>query len=108
VQLLAQAIEVRELSERILSLAYYAHDKFRRGHIHFGNTHAKTIEDFKAVSMNAMHSRMKITDAFYSNLKSDEIQERIGSLGKGNQQGGNAEVVDVLKEFLVWKKSGCG
>ncbi len=38
--------------------------KFRHGHIHYGVARAKTIENFKAVSMNVLHSSMEITDQF--------------------------------------------
>jgi hypothetical protein len=73
--------------------------------IHYGSAHAKTIEDYKAVSMNMIHSSMKITDEFYSNLYDGEIQNRIGSLGKEKQlNNNNQEAVNLFKEFLAWKQ----
>ena len=88
-----------------VGLPYHSPNKFRHGHIHYGSAHAKTIEDYKAVSMNVMHSSMKITDEFYSNLNDGEVQNRIGSLGndkRTNQEGQAA--IDLFKEFLAWKQ----
>jgi hypothetical protein len=54
--------------------------------------------------MNAMHSSMKITDEFYSNLNDDEVQNRINSLGKEIQPGNETrEILDLFKEFLAWE-----
>jgi hypothetical protein len=68
--------------------------------------HAKDIEDFKAISMNVMHSSMKITDEFYSNLNDSKAQNRINSLEKDIYlDNENQEAVNLLKVFLVWKQS---
>ncbi len=67
---------------------------------------AKTIEDYKAVSMNVMHSSMKITDEFYSNLNDNEVQKRIDLLNKGNDsKEQHEEILDLLNQFLSWKKN---
>jgi len=89
-----------------VGLRYHSPHKFRHGHIHYGSAHAKTIEDYKAVSMNVMHSSMKITDEFYSNLNDGEVQNRIGSLGKGVQiKNDNEEAERLFKEFLTWTQN---
>jgi len=86
-------------------LPYHSPHKFRHGHIHYGSAHAKTIEDFKAVSMNAMHSSMKITDEFYSNLSDGEVQSRISSLGEDLKiDKDNQETEQLIREFLMWKE----
>ncbi len=87
-----------------VGLRYHSPHKFRHGHIHYGSALAKTIEDYKAVSMNVMHSSMKITDEFYSNLNDGEVQNRISSLGKDVllDQGDEA-TLDLFKEFLEWR-----
>jgi hypothetical protein len=75
------------------------------GHIHYGLERAKTMADFKAVSMNAMHSSMKITDEFYSNLNDGEVQKRINSLGKDIKIDKNKDdMFELFKEFLIWKQ----
>lgn len=61
-------------------LPYHSPHKFRHGHIHFGMAHSQNIGQYKAVSMNAMHSSMKITDQFYSVLQDDELKNKIGAL----------------------------
>jgi len=89
-----------------VGLRYHSPHKFRHGHIHYGTANARTIEDFKAVSMNAMHSSMKITDEFYSNLNDGEVEKRIASIGKGMlSENDNAEAINLFKEFLVWKQN---
>ena len=56
-----------------------------------------------------MHSNMKITDEFYSNLNAEEIQKRINSLGESNgTEITNQEVTKLLKEFLSWKRNEKG
>lgn len=84
-------------------LLYHSPHKFKHGHIRYGLEHAKNIADFKAVSLNALHSSMEITDEFYSNLNDGEIQNRIGSLGKGNPPNKKEELLELLEEFLAWK-----
>jgi len=67
--------------------------------------YANTIEGFKAVSMNVMHSSMKITDEFYSNLNDGEVQNRISSLGKDKQTNSEDQTaLNLFKEFLAWKQ----
>lgn len=88
-----------------IGLTYHSPHEFRHGHIHYGIKNAKDMADFKAVSMNVMHSNMQITDAIYIRLAEREIKGRIDSLGKGN---GIADIPDssreLLEEFIAWQK----
>lgn len=61
-------------------LPYHSPHKFRHGHIHYGLSRSKNISQYKAVSMNAMHANMDITDQFYSVLQDDELKNKIGAL----------------------------
>ncbi len=63
-------------------LPYHSPHKFRHGHIQFGLSQSKDHADFKAVSMNVMHSSVQITDQFYSNLPESEVSVRITAFGK--------------------------
>ena len=54
--------------------------KFRHGHAVYGLQHARTMADYKAVSMNLMHNDIRITDAIYAVLSKDEVQSRIAAL----------------------------
>lgn len=81
-------------------LPYYSPHKFRHGHIHYGLEHAENIADFKAVSMNAMHSNMEITDTFYSVLQDDEVKQRISNLNKKGKPQDKSEVVKILKDLI--------
>ena len=58
-------------------LPYHSPHKFRHGHIQYGLAHSESIAEYKAVSMNVMHSSMEITDQFYSNLNDGEIQTEL-------------------------------
>jgi integrase len=89
-----------------VGLPYHSPHEFRHGHIHYGIKNAKNMADFKAVSMNVMHSNMQITDAIYSRLADREIKGRIDSLGNGK---GTIEIPDstreLLEEFIAWQTS---
>ena len=51
--------------------------------------------------MNVMHSSMKITDEFYSNLNDDEVRERLALLGKDEQVITEDEKLVILfREFI--------
>ncbi|MCL4465488.1 MAG: hypothetical protein M1389_05575 [Chloroflexi bacterium] len=61
-------------------LPYQSPHKFRHGHAVFALQHARTMADYKAVSMNLMHADISITDGIYAPLASDEVQRRIAEL----------------------------
>lgn len=90
-------------------LPYRSPHKFRHGHIHYGLENAKDLEQFKAVSMNVMHSNMTITDQIYSRLKDDTVNQNIEKLGKSNSKKpsieDNIEQIQEFLEFLHWKKN---
>ena len=88
-------------------LPYHSPHKFRHGHIHFGLNHAESVADFKAVSLNAMHSSMEITDQFYSVLNNSEVKDRIGALGKKNgaDRGNGQDTMKLFKNFLSWMET---
>jgi hypothetical protein len=85
------------------NLPYHSPHKFRHGHIQYGLAHAKTIADFKAVSMNVMHTSMKITDEFYSNLNDGDIKKRISGLTKKVSPEEDDDL-RLINEFIQWKK----
>jgi len=87
------------------NLPYHSPHKFRHGHIHFGLAHAKDIADFKAVSMNAMHSSMDITDQAYSVLNDDEVKNRMGSINQNNSSNNDADLIKKFKRFLEWEST---
>jgi integrase len=84
-------------------LPYHSPHKFRHGHIQYGLAHSQSIADYKAVSMNLMHSSMEITDEIYSNLNDGEIQNRISGLKKKDQTSENSEL-ELFRQFLEWRK----
>ena len=54
--------------------------RFRHGHAVYGLQHARTMADYKAVSMNLIHNDIRITDAIYAVLSKEEVQSRITAL----------------------------
>lgn len=53
---------------------------FRHGHAVFALQHARTMADYKAVSMNLMHGNIQITDQVYAPLASAEVKQRVTGL----------------------------
>ncbi len=96
----------RNLKQWLLKvgLPYHSPHKFRHGHIHWAAQHAKDWADYKAVSLNVMHSSTVVTDQIYSQLKDRDVQTRIEALG--NRPTGNDEDTDLslLQDFLEWRK----
>ena len=66
----------------VAGLPYKSAHKFRHGHAVYGLQHARTMADYKAVSMNLMHHDIEITDSLYAPILSDEVKERIGGLSR--------------------------
>ena len=59
---------------------------FRHGHIHYGLSHAKSIEQAKAISQNVMHGSTAITDKIYSRMNHEEVSSVIAGLGVEESQ----------------------
>ena len=89
-----------------VGLPYHSPHKFRHGHVHYGQAHSKTQEDYKAISQNVMHSTTGITDQFYSNINDEEKKNRIDSMFINNisDEKLNQEYKEFL-EFVAWKKA---
>lgn len=54
--------------------------KFRHGHAVYALQRARTMADYKAVSMNLMHDDIRVTDGIYATLLGDEVRQRIAGL----------------------------
>jgi hypothetical protein len=67
-------------------LPYKSPHKFRHGHAVFALQHARTMADYKAVSMNLMHADISITDGIYAPLAGGEVQRRIAGLTGGCEE----------------------
>ncbi len=69
-------------------------------------TRAETIEDFKAVSMNVLHSSMEITDQFYSNLSDADVKTRIDALRHDDGEiSWETDELEQYRQFLAWRKA---
>ena len=76
---IALAKRLRKLFS-LAGLPYRSPHKFRHGHAVFALQHAKTMADYKAVSMNLMHNDIRVTDSIYAPLARDEVKDRIADL----------------------------
>jgi integrase len=65
--------------------------KFRHGHAVYGLQHARSMADYKAVSMNLMHNDIRVTDAIYAVLSKEEVRSRIATLSSPRQGGGEGD-----------------
>lgn len=92
---------LRAWLERV-GLSYHSPHEFRHGHIHFGVKHAKDMADLKAVSLNAMHSSITITDRVYSRLEGSDVKKRIQTLGEDGDS--EDEIIQEFREFLKQRK----
>lgn len=63
--------------------SYRSPHKFRHGHAVVALQHAATMADYKAVSMNLMHSDIRVTDGIYAPLAGSEVRDRIRGLMGG-------------------------
>ncbi len=61
-------------------LPYKSPHKFRHGHAVYALQHARTMADYKAISMNLMHADIRVTDGIYAPLVSEEVKQRIAGL----------------------------
>ena len=62
---------------------------------------------FKAVSKNVMDSNLQITDKVYSNLKANELRNKIQALGESvENEAGEKEVIELLEMAAkIFKKN---
>ena len=60
---------------------YHKPHNFRHGHAVFSLKTAKTISDLKAISLNLMHSDIKVTDSVYAVLSNLDVKDIINNLG---------------------------
>lgn len=83
-------------------LPYHSPHKFRHGHIQYGNALATNISQWKAVSQNAMHTSMKITDATYSNLQDKQVKSIISGLNKSENPTNDTQAkIQEIKRLLA-------
>ena len=88
-----------------VGLPYHSPHKFRHGHVHYGQAHSKTQEDYKLISQNVMHSTTGITDLFYSNIDDDLKKNKIDSMFEKVQNTKTTdEDFEEFTKFLEWKR----
>lgn len=84
----------------LASLPYRSAHKFRHGHAVYGLLHARTPADFKAISMNLMHSSTRITDEIYSFLSDGEVRQHILGLNSNPIASQNTELEALIRKSI--------
>jgi integrase len=81
------------------NLPYKSPHKFRHGHAVYALQHAKTMADYKAVSMNLMHEDIRVTDGIYAPLISDEVKQRVTQLTgqTGLRSAANGDLAELIR-----------
>ena len=74
--------------------------KFRHGHALYGLNRSRDMSDYKAVSMNLMHSDIGITDSVYAVLSDQAMQDRIARLGIDSVEDTTGEIASIVAEVL--------
>jgi len=76
---IAVARRMRKLF-KAADLDYKSPHKFRHGHAVYGLQRARTMADYKAVSMNLMHSDIRVLGGIYARLATEGVRERITAM----------------------------
>lgn len=97
---LALAKRLHHLFE-VAGVPYQSPHKFRHGHAVYALQHAKTMADYKAVSMNLMHEDIRVTDGIYAPLAGNEVQQRIAGLTHSTPTVPTASVVNADLAALI-------
>lgn len=66
----------------LADIEYKSPHAFRHGHVHWGLSHAKSMEQVKAISQNVMHNSTAITDEIYSRMNYTGMSKTIAGLGE--------------------------
>lgn len=72
---------------------YKSPHKARYGHIHLCMSKAKTMEERKAVSVNAMHGSLAITDEVYMRMGSDQVSDIYSGFDFDEKENTNNEEI---------------
>jgi integrase len=85
-------------------MPYMSPHKLKHGHVVYARSLARTPEEIKAISQNAMHSNSIITDQIYGRLTDNNTRNLILGLGQnrtGDLEDQIAELIEMLKERVT-------
>ena len=75
--------------------------KFRHGHAQYGLERATSLADYKAVSLNLMHSSLLTTDKEYAFLKTSNVAARIARLSQASPSPAGGQLASLLRTLLA-------
>ena len=90
-------------------VTYKSPHKARYGHIHLGFSKAKTAEERKAISVNAMHGSLSVTDEVYARMNSDHANQILTSFNfdedePSNNRNSNSTPESVQDQYEMMVK----
>lgn len=77
-------------------MEYMAPHKLKHGHVVYARSLARTPEEVKAVSQNAMHSNSIITDQIYGRLMDNHARNLIAQLGNNKSSNLEEQVAELI------------
>jgi integrase len=85
---------------KLAGVEYKSAHKFRHGHAVYALKKCNSMEEFKSVSMNLMHSNMGITDSIYGKLVEDDVQKTIIGLSKKSGKATGEDLQAMFEEMI--------
>lgn len=93
---------------RQADVEYKSAHKIRHGHVVWALKKCKTMDEFKSVSQNVMHSSVGITDSIYGKLVDDDVRNTIRNLGKEETRPpenlNNVELMEAMIRRILKEK----
>ena len=99
----ALAKQMRKLFAKA-DVPYLSPHKFRHGHAVYALQHAKTMADYKAISMNLMHNDISTTDGIYAPLAADDVRERLSRLLEPKTNSSSPITDDAISDDELIRK----
>ena len=93
------ADDLRELCT-FAGIVYKSAHKFRHGHAVYALKQCTTMEEFKSVSQNLMHSNMGITDGIYGKLVDDDVHNTIQGLTTKTKAPAGEDLQAMFEEMV--------
>lgn len=91
--------DVRRICARA-GVPYLSPHKLRHGHVMWARSHARDMDELKAISQNIMHASVTITDGRYGNLVTEDVRNTIAQLGQSQPGDGLETKIDELLKLL--------
>jgi len=86
---------------RLAGLPPQSPHEFRHGYAVYCLHKARNLGDLKAISMNMMHSSIRVTDEIYGVFASDDVKSTLDKLSGANKSSTRDELIANLRALLA-------